>query len=754
MARRFDSSSWPEDNPPMLLVIDGCHFVEKNELCSEALKYLIEYTSKNCNFILTARTMPNVGLQRLFAEDQLTILDAAQLAFTEEETADFLKKLSIVYSDALVQKLWSLVGGWPVAVKLLTVSGSDLRLLEHLDFDEVPSSLRAYVAEEMLRDIDDETLEFMQIASFIDAFCASLMEELTGWDHARVIRMINALITNNACIVDAHRGKSELWYNYYPALASVFSYQAVQKSTLDHREILFQASRWLGRNGKKNLSVMCALKINDFQHISDMILDNWRTMYMEDNLNMLYKWVKCLPHDLMLENPQICAVMSYAALLADDLPYARLCGDVAKRFFTDPKHPFYVEALTLQVFVLVHEGQFNEAREIISNTLLLMPRSDYLLTGSLRLYDVFASPVPDWRFLIEVIQDVIDTAVTYGNPIYLCKLYAFQAQYFTSLGMFSHAFECLKNTLMLSKKAGDAFQIAFVGIHFSRMIAAYYRGKMSEAEFSQREYMSIAKRSFVPWMSSQSYAFQALFKYLHGDTVEAKASIALSMNISPYGLLAVILPLDLLRLFETEMVLQIDSFLEASHEDFGQTIPWKCLYYVQGFLKRDMHLIQELQVFFEALHPDELLNRLRLSILLALYEEVAGNQAAAERWLVNAFEIAEPERITQIFFNDYQYVAPIASRLAQEILDNPFIRDIVLQLSKFAQGEADPVNQIKQEQLTSRETEIAYLLTSDYTAAAIAHRLSISRETVRKHISNIYAKLGAHSRDQFKLLLQ
>jgi DNA-binding NarL/FixJ family response regulator len=48
--------------------------------------------------------------------------------------------------------------------------------------------------------------------------------------------------------------------------------------------------------------------------------------------------------------------------------------------------------------------------------------------------------------------------------------------------------------------------------------------------------------------------------------------------------------------------------------------------------------------------------------------------------------------------------------------------------------------------LTDRETEVLMLLAEGLSNAAIAERLVVSVHTVRNHVANLSAKLGAHSK--------
>jgi DNA-binding CsgD family transcriptional regulator len=57
-------------------------------------------------------------------------------------------------------------------------------------------------------------------------------------------------------------------------------------------------------------------------------------------------------------------------------------------------------------------------------------------------------------------------------------------------------------------------------------------------------------------------------------------------------------------------------------------------------------------------------------------------------------------------------------------------------------------------ELTSRETEIAYLVGKRLSNPEIAAELFISRKAVEYHLSNIYAKYGIHSRQQLRRLVK
>ena len=64
------------------------------------------------------------------------------------------------------------------------------------------------------------------------------------------------------------------------------------------------------------------------------------------------------------------------------------------------------------------------------------------------------------------------------------------------------------------------------------------------------------------------------------------------------------------------------------------------------------------------------------------------------------------------------------------------------------QGSADP------RCLTEREVDVMRLVAAGMSVAQEAQSLVVSRETVKKHLANIYAKLGVHSKMQAVALLR
>ena len=87
--------------------------------------------------------------------------------------------------------------------------------------------------------------------------------------------------------------------------------------------------------------------------------------------------------------------------------------------------------------------------------------------------------------------------------------------------------------------------------------------------------------------------------------------------------------------------------------------------------------------------------------------------------------------------------------------DADAVRDAKADASAFRAFVQIRCDRISQEYLLSpREGEVLVLLGNGYSAAMVEKELCLSASTVKTHIRHIYAKLGIHSRDELRILLQ
>ncbi|MDR1184884.1 MAG: LuxR C-terminal-related transcriptional regulator, partial [Coriobacteriales bacterium] len=740
--------------------IDDCHLLEDSGSSHRALGYLIAHLPTNLQLVILSRKTPNLGLLRWHLEDRLVLIGEQELSFTSDELAEFFRKVGLVLSDSSIAKLQMYTKGWPAAIKLFSLQFQSTQAFEAF-FErerEVPDSIAAYLHDEVFMALDARTQWFLLNTAQTALFCVPMAAEITGMSSTAIGQMLDALLTERVFIEEIPKAGAEPWYQYHPIFSKSLLSWARHNGSVDSSRIFKLASIWFEDNGNVNQAVCCAQNTQDYSRIGQLMLRHWRVMFMEDNTFMLYRWGCIFPTEKLLADPRLCCIVSYAAILANDKPLSQLCERVAATHFTDPSAEFYAEAMAIMALLFTLEERYGEAREAAETALRLIPESDYFLCSNLRHIKVVSSKAPDWRENVAILEQDLNQVAPYANTIWLCNRYAIIGASKAMLGDFSNALDCLKKGLALPLRATYPYRVAYMNIYLAQMIVDYHHGSLHDAKMNERRHSTILKGSFSGYLLSLSLAYRALFAYLDGSMPEMERATQESISVSPYGFLTIMWPLGLLRRIESESQVDLGGFLQMTSKDYGHTLMWQRLHFVKAYLDNSLGMsgtdgetLEGLRGFVADINVDYRLERLYGFLLLAVHEELCGNVELAQEALSYSLELAAPEEIDQLYCNDWDLVLPILSRWSGFGSDDPFARKLFVRLSQIANGEIALVKKDEHRQLTPRESDVAYLLVAGYTVGAIAQRLGISAGTVRKHMANIYGKLGVHSRTQLVL---
>ena len=143
---------------------------------------------------------------------------------------------------------------------------------------------------------------------------------------------------------------------------------------------------------------------------------------------------------------------------------------------------------------------------------------------------------------------------------------------------------------------------------------------------------------------------------------------------------------------------------------------------------------------------------IEILVLQALAQETQGNVPLALVPLERALALAEPEGYVRIFVNEGEAMRDLLRHAASRGIASSYTRRLLSAFDKptqpvsTASGRPGPPDLA--EPLTERETEVLRLISVGMTNQEIAGQLVISVATVKRHITNIYGKLGVSHRTQ------
>jgi LuxR family maltose regulon positive regulatory protein len=134
-------------------------------------------------------------------------------------------------------------------------------------------------------------------------------------------------------------------------------------------------------------------------------------------------------------------------------------------------------------------------------------------------------------------------------------------------------------------------------------------------------------------------------------------------------------------------------------------------------------------------------------ILRALSLQGKKENEQAQAVLEKALILAQPEGFVQSFLDKGEAMTRLLCQIQSRKSGDSYAAVLLSQISQTS-SMVQPSMHLLAEPLTAREVEVLKLIKSGCSNQDIAGQLVISLPTVKRHISNIYNKLGVESRTQ------
>jgi LuxR family maltose regulon positive regulatory protein len=149
------------------------------------------------------------------------------------------------------------------------------------------------------------------------------------------------------------------------------------------------------------------------------------------------------------------------------------------------------------------------------------------------------------------------------------------------------------------------------------------------------------------------------------------------------------------------------------------------------------------QLHDQALSAGRLARVIEIGLLAALAYEMKGETAVALDVLNQILPLTRPEGYVQIFVES----GAAMLRLLRQLPTNEYT-DYVQTLQHAFPEELQTASSVLVEPLSPRELEVLQLIAAGLSNKQITTELTVSLNTVKKHTTHIYGKLGVNGRTQ------
>ena len=763
----------------MILVLDDYHLIQ-TEAIDEALAFFIEHMPPSMHLVICSRADPNLPIARLRARGQLNELRGSDLAFTQTETAQFLEQVTnLSVTELDVTSLNNHMEGWIAGLQMAALALNRRDAVGVAQFiEEFTGSHRYimdYLVDEVLQQQPAEVQTFLLYTSVLDQFCVPLCEaifqesETPNTDRAFVpspvifdAQKVQEILTHleHANLFITPLDGQRHWYRYHHLFADLLRHRLGQTSPDQSALIHLRASEWYERAGRIGPAVRHALAAQVFGRAARLVEQIAPTMIQYSELSRMLTWLDTLPDDEVLSRPLLALYFGWSLLLSGKIKQtavyleeirARLDADQDKQ---TPEVQGHVAAM--QAYLVRETGDLPSTISLSQQALAHLPKQDTLLRAMVALnlaiaYYLEGALKPASKLLTEII-DTGGTSQLMANTLSAVYL---KAQLLRAQGSLQEAIQlCQESLKLVMQHAWQSFPaVGFVYATYGELLRE--RNELTTAAEYLEKATGLGWEGGHPHISIIGHIWQAWLRQTQGDSAEGGASIRVAFQLVQDHQVSSFWPLPSAACYQARLWIAQGNLSAANR--WAETaslneadIPISFFYEARNLTFARLLIAQDNLNSAEAL-----LGRLHqaaksagrtgslIEILILQSITASGRNRASESLaaLEQALRLAEPEGFVRIFIDEGKPLIELLRRAVVQRIHVPYALHL---LHAFGEVAAAPQPLIVP--LSERELEILRRIAAGYSNKEIAQDLVIATSTVKKHVNNIYGKLGVGSR--------
>lgn len=769
---------------PFALFIDDFQYIHEPAVLG-LLRQIIDHLPRRGQIVLGSRSLPDLGLGRLRARGQLLEIYSDALRFSLAETAEFFnERRGLPLQPEDLSRLQSKTEGWVAALWLVSVAleRREARSEFITRFSGTDLSVADYLANDVLGSQSQGVRDFLLRTSILRHLNAPLCDALMDRnDSALMLKQIEA---SNLFLgpIEAEDGT----YRYHSLFASFLRGELTRERPDEIPELHRRASLWYESQGREVPAIDHALGAQDYDHALRLLSLHADDLLGQGRMRLLQRWFASLPDDVLGRYPLLQPAYLWALCFTRGPWEAMaLLEHMECREMDDPDVKAHV--LALRPVLLSMMDRHEEAAELGRERLPHLPTGksfpNAVMTNAMAYVFSVTGQYDEARRLLDAARRTQSERVSAFNMMYSESV---EGIIDLQEGRMRQATARFRMAVSATRASTYAYTNgnAWAGVLFAS--ALYEANECDQAERLLHVYMPLAEDVGLVDHMISGHVMLSRIAFYRGDVDRAWQALT---ELEYLGHRRRLPRLVVSAKLERSRVLLMQGYAHASREELdragGEREIWQ---WVRGLrlLANDLDYLELAERRLEIFAGDAAkalpgLEReiaqakasarhrrvLKLRVLRSLALDRSGDEAASMAELGDVLHTTCAEGFVRLIIDEGDRVGALVRRYEAQgrgqgsQAGDPILTEYLHRLLQgFGPGlaEAEPAvpagnampvgNAVRPEPLTRKEIRILQLLAEGYSNSAMAEKVFVSDSTVRTHLRNISAKLGANNRTQ------
>ena len=774
---------------PLVIVLEDYHLIQNAEL-HRALSYWLDHVPPHVLLVITSRADPALPLARLRARGQLTELRAADLRFRPDEANALVQQtLRAPLTPAQIALLEQRTEGWAAGLQLAALALASQptqdanKTQQFIDaFAGNHRFIMDYLVEEVFARESEPIQNFLLQTSVLERLSAPLCQAVleTGdltldVTHSNLqspfsnLQSLLEQLERRNLFIHALDEQRE-WFRYHPLFAQVLVHHLQQQDAAKIPLLRSRASAWFEQQGLYVEAIQYALDARAYADAARLIQATSADILARGEHVTLTKWLDAFPEAEMLKQPALFLTRGFIANFQQDnaqaarhLASAERAAELYVTNAAEKKH-LAGQAAALRAFIALYQNELETALCAADTALENLPDTAAHLRTRVLIQK--GSTLTWQNKLAEGLTFFQQAkALAAENDDILNLLWA-EYNYCSSLlgiGEFLQAYNALQNILTFAREQRREENV-FVQLMYADLSEICYEWNEIARALEYAEQAETFARQFqLPRL--QNIAQTNIQRALYAQGEHARARELLTQTLADIERLQLPMRYAYMSLAMRGEWLLLEENPRAARDwihAHGITAhtPYHYIREPELFVLARAHI--ELQedaaaqsiaqtISQAAAQMQRPLGTLRAEILYALLAARRGDKTASRAALTNALAIAAPRRIARVWLDIGSQIFELLNDLDAESVSpahSPFVKELLSAYAPPVPTTRAPAVSPLLEPLTEREIEVLELVAKGCSDKEIAQTLIVATGTVKRHLNNIYGKLGVNSRTQ------
>jgi LuxR family transcriptional regulator, maltose regulon positive regulatory protein len=755
------------DSTRLLLIFDDFHNITESAV-HHALMFLIEALPPTVSVFLISRSVPLLPSARLRAAGQLIEIDSRQLGCNRDEAHAFFANVAGKQLPAdVLDDVLTYTQGWFIALQLLGVMlhSVDDPVVLLPNFQRGNRTMIDYLTEEVLHAQPDAVRTFMQRTSVLDELSAPLCDYVLDTVGSR--QVLELLERQNLFVMPLDSLREQ--FRYHPIIAETLRQQLQRDDSSTYTLLLDRASVWYEQADRLAAATEYAVRAGNWERAADLLerliasADDPRRSDPDHRLVVISRLVQQIPQRTIESRLGLCLFCVRTFWLG--VPFATVQAWLTAADRLLRSQPMLDAAPTLgevmawqALIVAIYRYDLDTSARLKAQAEQIAPQMSPRARSLLRSADVQSDIARG--YLRRAAYQCENAAVSFRREKSTSDEYTvlmgLMGRYLSIGGYLNEAWDVL-NELLISN-AEEYAVLTSVRIYMADVLRE--RHALKEAFALIEEALQSARQTDGVVFLDQAYRALVRLHLSNGNIAGANAALERTREHdalleSGYRVAEVV--------GDRSRVWLAHGNIPRVERMLGQLRQWEP-YQSSAFLRirvdlATVRLLLAQNNGEEALAlVDDILARLQLPeqplemhgdtldalLLKTLSHGMLQQTERAKSTLVQAIASAEPEGYVQRFLDEGQAIYELLRTIDDH--RSVTIHRLIRAFENAGQSSSDIFTMQTLDPLTKRELEILRCIANGASNQQIGQALSLSLNTVKRYVSNVYRKLDVQNR--------